>query len=196
MARSYITSPTDDLITDSGAVLWSFIHGEQLEFPITMNFVEDVTKAYQYEAKVVEALNVVDQIEPPIQVRPQGVVANLTVRVPVYRGVWNAPQAYNKEDVVKYSTKYYKLLGGAARVNSTTPDLDPWWVETSLSKVYIQFPKTLIQNWTVLPGPAYSVYGFFELRVTEPQDSVFTRTWKPIRGMVQIQFSPTYSGDD
>ena len=52
MARSRLTETTDDLVTDSGAVLWSFVKGEQLEFPITLNFVENVTAGYAYEAVV------------------------------------------------------------------------------------------------------------------------------------------------
>lgn len=200
MARSYINNPTQDLITDSGAVLWSFVKGEQLEFPVTLNFVEDVTAAgYGYEAKIIEALNVVDQTEPPLTAKAGGVETDLVVRVPTNRGTWGAAQAYNKEEVVKYNNVYYKLAKGAARVSATTPDLDPLWVVTSLSKVYIQFPKTLASTWAIQPAATYSTYGFFELRVTEPTESppLLTRTWKPIRGMVEIMYSPTYgvSGD-
>lgn len=196
MARSYINNPTQDLITDSGAVLWSFVKGEQLEFPVTLNFVEDVTAGYTYEAKILEALNRPDQSDPPSDVKDDGVVTSLIVRVPTNRGTWQAVQAYNKEEVVLYSGVYYKLVKGAGRVSSITPDIDPYWVQTGLSKVYIQFPKTLANTWTVQPGVNYSVYGFFELRITEPNDSIFTRTWKPIRGMVQIMYSPTYSAED
>lgn len=196
MARSYINSPTQDLITDSGAVLWSFVKGEQLEFPITLNFVEDVTAGYSYEAKVLEALNVEDQIDPPLSIKAGGVETTLVVRVPVKRGTWQAIQAYNKEEVVLYNGVYYKLAKGAARVSVTTPDIDPLWVVTSLSKIYIQFPKTLANTWSIQPTVTNSSYGFFELRVTEPADAIFTRTWKPIRGMVQIMYSPTYSTDD
>lgn len=196
MARSYITNPTEDLITDSGAVLWSFIKGEQLEFPITLNFVEDVTAGYTYEAKIIEATNAEGQSDPPSTVRPGGTTDFLNVRLPVVRGNWQAVQAYNKEEVVLYNGVYYKLARGAARVSALTPNVDPLWVVTSLSKIYVQFPKTIASTWSVQPQPGFSVYGFFELRVTEPNDIIFTRTWKPIRGMVQIMYSPTYSADD
>lgn len=197
MARSYINNPTQDLITDSGAVLWSFVKGEQLEFPITLNFVEDVTTSgYVYEAKILEALNVVDQIDPPLSIKPGGVETALTVRIPVKKGTWQAAVAYNKEDVVLYNNVYYKLARGAARISAVTPDVDPLWIITSLSKIYVQFPKTLASTWAIQATTNYSVYGFFELRVTEPTDTIFTRTWKPVRGMVQILYSPTYSADD
>lgn len=196
MARSYINNPTQDLITDTGAVLWSFVIGEQLEFPITLNFVEDVTAGYTYEAKVIEALNSAEQTDPPTSVKAGGVETSLTIRIPVRRGTWQAVQAYNKEEVVLYNNVYYKLAKGAGRVSQLTPDVDPLWIVTSLSKIYIQFPKALASNWSVLPGAGYSTYGFFELRVTEPADAVFTRTWKPIRGMIQIMYSPTYSAED
>jgi hypothetical protein len=196
MARSRLTETTDDLVTDSGAVLWSFVKGEQLEFPVTMNFVENVTAGYTYEAVVVEADNVPLQTDRPVTVKTGGVVAQLTVRVPTYRGNWDAPQAYNREEIVKYAGIYYKLKNGVARVSSTTPDTDTEWEVANMSRVYLQFPKNLAANWTVAPSVNYPVYGFFEMRVTEPVDSVFRRTWKPIRGMVEILFSPTYSIDD
>lgn len=196
MARSRLIDPANDVITDAGAVLWSFVKGEQLEFPITLSFIQNVTLGYTYEAVVIEADNQADQILPPIRVRTGGVTNVLTVRVPVNRGNWDPAQAYNREDVVYYGGKYYKLLAGIARTNSTTPNLDSNWLETSLSKVYLQFPKTLASTWNQAPTVTTAVYGFFELRVTEPYDSIFTRTWKPIRGMVEILFSPTYSSDD
>lgn len=191
MARSRLIDTTDDLITDSGAVLWSFVKGEQLEFPITMNFVENASLGYTYEAVVVEALNTSGQAERPITIKPNGVQTILNVRVPVYRGLWSATTAYSKEEVVVYGGKAYKLLLGSVRVDATTPNQDPMWVETVLNKVYIQFLKTLGSTWAVQPLVDSPVYGFFELRVTEPTDSIFVRTWKPIRGMVEILFSPT-----
>ena len=196
MARARLINTTDDLVTDSGAVLWSFVKGEQLEFPITMNFVEDVTAGYSYEGIVVEAANISQQSDRPVGVKPSGVQTQLNIRVPVNRGNWDSAQAYNREEVVLYSGKYYKLAKGVARTNSTAPNLDTTWTETTLNTVYLQFPKTLSSDWAVLPLVNSPVYGFFEMRVTEPQDSIFRRTWKPVRGMVEILFSPTYSVDD
>ena len=199
MARSRLLDPINDLITDGGDVLWSFVRGEQLEFPITLNFVENAMAGYTYEAVVVEANNTVGQTTTPTAVKPSGITTTLTVRVPTNRGTWDAAQAYNKEEIVYYSVngKYYKLLSGVARTSSVTPVLDTvFWQETVLNKVYLQFPKTLGSTWTQVPTVETPVYGFFELRVTEPQDNIFRRTWKPIRGMVEILFSPTYSVDD
>lgn len=191
MARSKITETKDDVIEDSGSVLWSFVRGEQLEFPITLNFVRDVTAGYTYEAVVVEADNVPEDEKVPTNIKSGGVQTKLVVRVPVYRGTWDPRQAYNKEEVVLYNGQHYKLAYGAARISSVSPELDSAWETADLSKVYLQFPKTLGATWTVQPTVGYPVYGFFELRVTAPVDSIFQRTWKPVRGMVQILFSPT-----
>jgi hypothetical protein len=191
MARSKLTETKDDLIEDSGSVLWSFVKGEQLEFPITLNFVENVTAGYTYEAVVVEANNALEDDSVPTSIKPGGVQTKLIVRVPVYRGTWGSGQAYNREEVTLYNGEYYKLIYGIARVNSVSPDLDAAWEETSLSRIYLQFPKALGADWSPQPTVGHPIYGFFELRVTEPNDSIFQRTWKPIRGMVQIQFSPT-----
>jgi hypothetical protein len=207
MARSRLLDPINDLITDGGDVLWSFVRGEQLEFPITLNFVEDAlswygnanNRGYVYEAVVVEANNTVGQTTTPTTIKTNGITNVLTVRVPSLIGTWDAASAYNKEEVVYYSVngKYYKLLIGAARTSAVTPVLDTaFWAETTINKVYLQFPKSLGTTWTQTPTVETPVYGFFELRVTEPQDATFVRTWKPVRGMVELLFSPTYSSND
>jgi hypothetical protein len=196
MARSRINDTRQDLITDGGAVLWSIIQGEQLEFPVLLNFVEDasvkLSNNYVYEAVVIEAANIADQITRPTTVQPNGAQTRLFVRLPVYMGQWQSVIAYNKEEVVLYSGKYYKLLFGSGRINEITPDLDPLWEETLLNRIYIQFPSTLSLDWlSAIPNVNSPTYGFFELRVTEPNDPIFSRTFKPIRGMIEILFSPT-----
>ena len=201
MARSRLTNTSQDLISDGGAVVWSFVKGEQLEFPITLNFIEDASvKAsnnYQYEAVIVEANNVVAQVDRPTGIKVGGVQTTLFVRLPVYLGNWQSAQAYNKEEVVFYSNKYYKLLQGSGRVNSTLPTVDTSYrQETALNKIYVQFPSTLASTWSVQALADNAVYGFFELRVTEPTDQIFTRTFKPVRGMVEILFSPTSEVSD
>lgn len=196
MARSRLLDPTNDIITDSGDILFSFVKGEQLEFPITLNFVEDVTIGYTYEAVVVEGDNSESQLIRPVNVKYNGIVTLLNVRVPTNRGNWDAAQAYSREEVVLYNGKYYKLLAGVAVTNSLTPLVSTNWLETTLNKVYLQFPKTLASTWLQQATVSTPVYGFFELRVTEPQDNIFIRTWKPVRGMVEILFSPTYSAND
>jgi hypothetical protein len=196
MARSRLTNTTQDLIADSGSVLWSFVKGEQLEFPVTLNFIEDasvkaVGSNYTYEAVVVEALNLANQTTRPTAVRPGGVANTLFIRLPILLGTWSAGSAYNKEEVVLYQGVYYKLAAGTARTNATPPSTDPMWVVTQLNKIYIQYPASLASTWSVQPTVDSPVYGFFELRVTEPNDPVFIRTFKPVRGMVEILFSPT-----
>ena len=195
MARSRLTNTSQDLISDGGAVLWSFVKGEQLEFPVTLNFVEDASvktsNNYQYEAVVVEANNVAAQTDKPTTVKSGGVQTTLFIRLPIYLGNWQSAQAYNKEEVVFYGNKYYKLTQGSGRVSSTLPTLDSYWEETVLNKIYIQFPSTLASTWSVQANVDNAVYGFFELRVTEPTDQIFTRTFKPVRGMIEVLFSPT-----
>lgn len=195
MARSRLTDTSQDLIADGGNVLWSFVRGEQLEFPITLNFIEDASvkpsNNYIYEAVVVEAANITGQSDRPSIVKSGGISTTLFIRLPEFIGNWQANQAYNKEEVVYYQNKYYKLLKGSGRTAATTPDLDPLWSETALNKVYVQFPASLGYTWSQAPTVDSPVYGFFELRVTEPADPIFRRTYKPVRGMVEILFSPT-----
>lgn len=191
MARSKITDTSQDLITDGGAVLWSFVKGEQLEYPVVLNFLPDVYAGYTFEAVVVEADNVSDQTERPVSIRSGGVQTVIPVRIPTFRGLWSYAQAYNRQEVVSHNGNFYTLTAGNARINSTTPDVDPLWELTSPSTIYLQFPANLGATWSVLPQVNSPVYGFFELRVTEVHSGAFKSTWKPVRGMLQILFSPT-----
>lgn len=194
MARTAITKTAIDLQSDDGNLLWSFIRGEQLEFEVTLNFLEIALDTYTYEAVIMEALNVVGDPNVPDGVNPTGEKRTLVVRVPVQKGEWGAAVAYDREDVVSYGGLYYRLLAGTGRVDATTPDVDPFWEATLPNKVYIQFPGDLsiTPAWDVVPSPSAPIYGFFELRVTEPAGGVYTRTWKPMRGVVSLQFSPTH----
>jgi len=191
MARSRFAEPVNDLMSDSGAVLWSFVKGEQLEYPVTLTFVEDITLPYELEAVVVEAKNVLLQSDPPITIEPSGEQTTLDIRLPVFTGDWNASSSYDVEDVVLYDGIYYKLSTGAGYVSATIPSDDSTWVVTALNIIYIQFPKELASDWAIAPMVDNPVYGFFELRVTEPNNSIYVRTWKPVRGLVEILFSPT-----
>jgi len=190
MARSQLTSTSQDLVSDSGAVLWSLIYGEQLEFPVTLSFIDDVTEGFTFDAVVVEAENVEGQTSAPRTVQPSGVVHALGVRVPVFEGVWSAEGQYNTEDVVIHDGVAYKLLQGEDYISTVIPSEDPSWEETSLSRVYLQFQSDLGDDWAVKPKVGSPVYGFFELSVQEPVTAFFRKTWKPMRGLVQILFSP------
>lgn len=191
MARSKINEIGEDLINDGGSVLFSFVKGEQLEYPITLAFASNVLTGFTYEAVVVEGDNIAGQDDKPTNIKTNGIQNTLNVRVPIYKGVWDAPTAYNMEDIVFYNSKYYRLTAGVGRVSIIAPSADTAWVETTLNKIYIQFPAALAGNWSVMPQVGSPTYGFFELRVTEPNNSIFRRTWKPVRGMVEILFSPT-----
>ena len=192
MARAKLTNVTEDVSSDSGAVLWSFVKGEQLEYPITLDFLDNAPiGGYTFEAVVIEADNMEDQLDKPLAVKAGGVQTTLTVRKPNLVGDWFPSNAYNYENVVLYEGNYYRLLNGVSRVSATTPDVDPLWEPTVLNKVYVQFPETLADDWSVQPSVVGNVYGFFELAVREPENVILRRRWKPVRGMVEILYSPT-----
>jgi hypothetical protein len=219
MARSRLIDPVsdaNDLLSDGGAILWSFVQGEQLEFPLTLGFVENIlitdasvldpTKGYTLEAKVIEANNVANQLTNPTAIKAGGIVTSINVRVPYYAGVWNSGILYLREDVVLYGGSYYKcLIAGASAINGTPGTTGSGWQATVPNKVYIQYPNELANDWTTKSflTAETSIYGFFELRVTEPVSAgsyslgaAFVRTWKPVRGLVEILYSPTLSSDD
>lgn len=195
MARSMLNEVQQDLQRDSGSVLWSFIQGEQLEFEITLKFIEITgLTGFEYEAVIIEGDNVPDSTTPPEEVKANGVQTKLNVRVSPYKGSWAASTVYTLMDLVSYNNKSYMLYRADNYSSSITPDQDPNWREHALNIVYVQFPKELsiTPAWAVQPTTNSTVYGFFELRVTEPVPYTgFKQTWKPMRGLVEIQYSPT-----
>jgi hypothetical protein len=196
MARSRYGDPAESLIDDSGMVLWSFIKGEQLEYPITLQFITDANDGYVYEAVIMEAENVPGQTSAPMTLEPEGTTTILNVRTPNFIGTWDPDTAYNYEEVVLHANVYYKLTRGAAYISAITPAADPLWSVTSLNVIYLQFPSTIGTNWQVKPRINSPVYGFVELRVTEPNNGVFQKTWKPVRGMIELLYSPTHYTPD
>jgi hypothetical protein len=191
MARSKITQNLKDLTSDSGSVLFSLVQGEQLEFPIDLEFLQMYASAYELEAVVVEGLNEGEGLQPSLA-KPLGVKTTLAMRIPINKGLWDPSEAYNVEDIVEYGGSWYKLQKGLQYVSSVQPPQDPLWELHIYNRVYLQFPATLASTYDPQPTVAKPVYGFFELRVTEPVNSIYTQTWKPVRGLVEILFSPTH----
>ena len=198
MARSSLTAAGTDLTTDGGAVLWSIIRGEQLEFPVVLSFIKDAPfqgqnpcSFYTLEAVVIEALNKVGQGSNPSEVQPGGIQDVLSIRIPPYKGTHNLASTYQRGEVVLSNGLYYELLGGPNYSNAVAPETDDMWMLTTLNRIYLQFPETLGANYSVIPVIGTHTYGFFELRVTEPTGGVYQSTWKPVRGMLEFLFSPT-----
>jgi hypothetical protein len=202
MARTPIIDDGESLIDDSGTVLWSFIRGEALEFPIVINFLSDCTDAsgYVFNAIVVEAENSPNQTEAPDTLQAGGVVTNFNVSpdggIRLLHAIgspnWAPATSYDAGDLIYYTSneKYYTLLSGTDRINATTPDIDPYWLETTKNTVYLRFPDTLGATWAQKPKIGCATYGFFELQVQEPTGFSFRRKWKPVRGMVELLYSP------
>jgi len=75
MARSKITSASQDLISDNGAVLASIVDGEQIHLDVTLNWLTNLS-SYTLKVTVIEGLNAGDG-KMPTAVQPSGVVTQL-----------------------------------------------------------------------------------------------------------------------
>lgn len=189
MARTDINAVATDLTPADNPILWSLIAGEQMEQEVIVDFLTSVMD-YAFKAVIVEAANDPESDVIPSDIRRGGVITELTVRIPPYKGAW-ASGIYSREEVVSYSGKFYKLGAAINYASNATPDTDPHWVEYTPNKVYVQFPSTLGSDWLVKPSAVIAVHGFFELKVSEPTSAIFPRIWKPARGVVELLFSPT-----
>jgi hypothetical protein len=143
MARSRITSASQDLISDNGAVLASIVDGEQIQMEVTLNWLTNLT-GYQIKVTVIEALNTGDG-KIPTAVQPSGVIYQLPI------------------------------------LDATVTD----------NTFKIVFPENLIDSWETEPSPDKPVYGYIELEVKDTGVGTLQQIWKPIRGLVEILYSPT-----
>jgi hypothetical protein len=189
MARSRISGREIDLQKDNGSVLWSFIQGEQLAYQIAFDWIDNMN-GMTVEAVVVEAKNTPGEI--PSEVLPSGKQDKLTVYQPPYKSEWSNTVTYAKADLVHVALegKYYQSLiaGNIGHVPSASPTQ---WVEYGPNNIItILFPSTLSVNYAVAPLPDKPIYAYFELALNEPT-STFSRSWKPMRGLVEFLFSPT-----
>jgi hypothetical protein len=146
MSRSKITSPSKDLVTDTGSVLFSMVEGEQFHFSLTLQWLTNISQ-YTITAKVVEAHN---------------------------DGVGTRPSEVAENPVITTLTTL------------ETDDSD------NMFKLVI--PSYLIENWAVKPKPNYPVYGFMDLEIKDTGTGYEQQIWKPVRGLVEIMYSPTQEG--
>jgi len=53
------------------------------------------------------------------------------------------------------------------------------------------FPSTLIDTWAVTPEPDQPVYGYVGLEVADTGVGTAQQVWKPLRGLVEVRYSPS-----
>jgi hypothetical protein len=171
--------------------LWSVIQGEQLEFGVVLDFVYDLANGYVFEAVVVESANMAMQTSPPDSIQPGGKTTLLEVFQPTISGQWNANEVYLNGEIVSWKNSYYVQAKSSSYAGTVEPQNDSNWTPYVNNQVYLRMLSTLSMDWQVQPTPHQDVYGFIELRVTEAGSTGFLRTWKPLRGMMKISYSPT-----
>ena len=187
MARLSTTTERDPFAD----VLFSIAKGEQIEYQTVIKGLDNMEQ-FEYEAVVVEANNELDQTQIPKSIKTAGAQTVLNVRVPNDRGAWLDTEEYDAGDMVSYGTdRYYVLKSGTAYSNIDSPASDDNWSEVAHNIIYVQIPATLASDWALQPTVNVPCYGFFEVRVSEPAGTLFTHTWKPIRGTIKVFFSPT-----
>jgi hypothetical protein len=189
MARSSLISTSVDLNNDSGSVLLSLVQGEQLELPVTLNFLTIANESYTYKAVLLEANNQSEDGLVPTNVNPVGVKEAIPVRIPPYKGLWYSTTQYVRNDIVAYGALYYILTTVSSPVG-TNPSTSVDWQVCLPNIVYLQFSKTLSTNYTIQPTPTDIIYGYLELSIAEPDTGTYQRIWKPLRGLVSFAYSP------
>ena len=62
---------------------------------------------------------------------------------------------------------------------------------TTDNAIEIVIPEGLISAWATTPEPDQPIYGYIELEVADAGVGINQQIWKPLRGLVQVRYSPT-----
>ena len=55
----------------------------------------------------------------------------------------------------------------------------------------IVIPETLIDTWATTPEPDKAIYGFIGLEIRDAGTGNSQQIWKPMRGLIEVRYSPT-----
>jgi len=83
------------------------------------------------------------------------------------------------------------LIPATARsspVVTTLPIIDTTATDNQFE---IVIPATLCDNWNAFPAPDKPVYGFIDVEIADTGSGNLQQIWKPLRGVVEIRYSPT-----
>jgi hypothetical protein len=63
--------------------------------------------------------------------------------------------------------------------------------DTTDNTFKIVIPEELVDNWVTQPAPEAPAYGWIGLEVRDPGVGDQKQIWKPMRGLVQVRYSPS-----
>jgi hypothetical protein len=55
----------------------------------------------------------------------------------------------------------------------------------------IVIPSTIIDTWATTPEPDQPIYGFIGLEIADTGTGNAQQVWKPMRGLLEVRYSPT-----
>jgi hypothetical protein len=79
----------------------------------------------------------------------------------------------------------------AALVGGQVTDLLVLDEDTTDNEFKIIIPANLVENYAVQPGVDKPVFGFIGLEIADAGETDTQQIWKPLRGMVEVLYSPT-----
>jgi hypothetical protein len=85
-------------------------------------------------------------------------------------------------------------LGTVPTLHDATPVITSLTVldaDVSDNEFKIVFPDTLCDTWGTQPTPDKPVYGFIGVEIADGGVGDQQQKWKPVRGLVEILYSPT-----
>ncbi len=55
----------------------------------------------------------------------------------------------------------------------------------------IVIPQDLVNTWNTFPAPDKPIYGFIDLEIADTGVGNLQQIWKPMRGLIEVRYSPT-----
>jgi hypothetical protein len=83
------------------------------------------------------------------------------------------------------------VLPAAAASTPSITNLDILDTVSTDNSFEIVIPEDLISSWGTTPIPDKPVYGFIGLEIRDPGVGNEQMVWKPLRGLVEVRYSPT-----
>jgi hypothetical protein len=83
------------------------------------------------------------------------------------------------------------LIPTLARPSGVITEIPLDDVDVNDNTFVIVFPQTIASDWTVKPTPNNPVYGFIDLEIADAGVGNQQQVWKPLRGLIQVLYSPT-----
>ena len=202
MARSRIRQTSVEANTDNGSILFSFAIGEQQLMDVTLDFLNTLDNI-TLEAVMLEGANAGGRrprgrpADGNGQTRKLQIVVNYTDTEVLPDGSTDTPRTGTGQILIDSDVMIDPATSGPVFPAFDDDDSESLrrtagFTRSFTNSIRIVFPEAMGTDWDTQPQPDQPVYAFFGLKVAEQDNAgIPGQIWKPLRGLVELVYSPT-----